>query len=81
LVCHLTRHTLVIIAKERTQRVEKAKELRAQANSRIQAEKRATAAHSIMEKKIPSKDIITDFKALIAWITGKPWFFQGQRKG
>jgi hypothetical protein len=60
------------IAKERTQRVERAKELRAQANIRIQAEKRAAAAHAIMEKKLPSKYIITDLKALIAWRTGKP---------
>jgi hypothetical protein len=60
------------IAKERTQRTEKAKELRAQANSRIQAEKRGAIAHAIMEKKIPSKYIIADLKALIAWRTGKP---------
>jgi hypothetical protein len=60
------------IAKERTQRIVKAKELRAQANNRIQAEKRGAVAHAIMEKKIPSKYIISDLKALIAWRTGKP---------
>jgi hypothetical protein len=60
------------IAKERTQRAESAKELRSQANIRIQAEKRAAAAHTIMEKKLASKYIIADLKALIAWRTGKP---------
>jgi hypothetical protein len=60
------------IAKERTLRLEKAKALRAQANTRIQAKKRAAAAYAIMEKKIPSKYIISDLKALIAWRTGKP---------
>jgi hypothetical protein len=60
------------ISKERTQRVERAKELRSQANIRIQAEKRAAVAYNIMEAKVPSKYIIADLKALIAWRTGKP---------
>jgi hypothetical protein len=60
------------VAKERTQSVEKAKELRTETIFRIQAEKRASAAHAIMEKKTLSKHIITDLKALIAWRTGNP---------
>jgi hypothetical protein len=60
------------IARERTQRAEKAKESRVQANIRIQAEKRANAAHAILEKKTPSKFTVADLKALIAWRTGKP---------
>eukprot|EP00978_Attheya_sp_CCMP212_P019698 scaffold55409_cov48-Attheya_sp.AAC.4 len=68
------------IAKERTQRVESVKELRSQANIRIQAEKRAAAAHAIMEKKLPSKYSIIDLKALIAWRTGKPCPSKVKRK-
>jgi hypothetical protein len=35
-------------------------------------QKEAAADHAIMEKKVSSKHIISDLKALIAWRAGKP---------
>jgi hypothetical protein len=61
------------VAKEGMQHVQRAKELWAQANIQIQAEKQARAAQAIVEKKTPSKHVISDLKALIAWRKGKPF--------